>query len=484
MKKLFWIFPTWFLIDNVLGLNGYHFTFFGFGIRIILFALSVLSLGIYCLYTVREQKISLWKRDPNRTHILSFVKPIDYFVLGFLVWNFIWATVIPRIKQTNPSMGMDEFEPLLVLVLYFPCAFLLRTGQMRLRSMLKWLIPLLGLLAVWHCVMYIGEVNAPGFYAGYYKLIDIISFGTAVQTDVIVGYGITRIIQVTSTLLIPGMLLLLEFSSSKRRIWPLALLIPMLFAVLITYTKSIWFGILAGLILAVAGILIFSRDAGTKKRAAIFSLAFLVLFCVFNYGFLNNTIITRTLNTTNPTSIEDLDSQVADLQAQLDKIQSGESDPSGSGNNKKPEEIEQMLKDLENQRKDASGSAQANAIRAEQNAALMKKWSQSKLLGFGYGSYAEDCIRSEQFPFMYESLLPSLLMKLGLVGLFGWGVFVMALVVFAVKSLWKKPVRFWCWIGTAIAYAMAVQTNPFLFTFAGFSLMLYLLLFIIAPSEE
>ncbi len=36
----------------------------------------------------------------------------------------------------------------------------------------------------------------------------------------------------------------------------------------------------------------------------------------------------------------------------------------------------------------------------------------------------------------------------------------------------------------AIAYAMAVQTNPFLFTFAGFSLMLYLLLFIIAPSEE
>jgi hypothetical protein len=85
---------------------------------------------------------------------------------------------------------------------------------------------------------------------------------------------------------------------------------------------------------------------------------------------------------------------------------------------------------------------------------------------------------------MYESLIPALLMKLGIVGMLAWGIFVLALVVFAVKAMWKKPLHFWCWISTALSYAMAVQTNPFLFTFAGFSLMLYLLLYLTGTQEE
>jgi hypothetical protein len=85
---------------------------------------------------------------------------------------------------------------------------------------------------------------------------------------------------------------------------------------------------------------------------------------------------------------------------------------------------------------------------------------------------------------MYESLIPALMMKLGLIGMLVWGLFVLALVICAVKAMWKKPVKFWCWIGTAMAFAMAVQTNPFLFTFAGFSLMTYLTLYITDPQEE
>ena len=47
--------------------------------------------------------------------------------------------------------------------------------------------PLLVLLAVWHSVMYIGETLSPGFYAKYYDLIDKISLGTAVRSDVVEG---------------------------------------------------------------------------------------------------------------------------------------------------------------------------------------------------------------------------------------------------------------------------------------------------------
>ena len=302
----------------------------------------------------------------------------------------------------------------------------------------------------------------------------MISFGTAVRTDVIFGFGITRIIQVTSIFLIPAMFLLLEQFCKGR--WKLGIpaLALTLFAVMITYTKSIWYGILAGVVLAIAGILIFRREKGGRRQVLTFALALAVLFCVFNFGFLNNTVITRAMNSARPGTSASLDEQIASLQSQLNGMEGEEN----------WEDLQDQLEDLIHLREDAVGTAEANALRAKQNEVLLKKWSESKYLGFGYGAYAEDCIRNEDFPFMYESLIPALMMKLGIVGMLAWGVFVLALVIFAVKAMWKKPVKFWCWISTALAFAMAVQTNPFLFTFAGFSMMLYLLLFITGTKEE
>ena len=474
-----------------MGANGYQFTIFGMGIRILLFALSMVSLCIYCVMTLREQKITLRKRQPDRPHIGDFIRPMDWFVLGFIVWNLFWAVVVPRIKPGNPADGLQEFDPILVLIIYFPCAFLLRTGQMKLRDAAKWFICLAVLLALWHSVMYLGETASKGFYLRYYDFIDKISFGTAVRTEVIIGVGITRIIQVTSVLMIPGMLLLLAYASEKKRIWPYIALAPMLFGVLVTYTKSIWFGILAGLLVAVIGFCIFHKDAAVKKRAGVFFLVMAVLFVLFNNGILHNTIVTRVMNITTSTHIEKIDSQIADIQTQVDKIQSTVTEPTTPPTPPtaatKPPELDKLVEKLEslkNQKKDANNTAENKNLREEQNAALLRKWRQSKWIGFGYGAYTEECIRSEQFPFMYENLIPSLLLKIGLIGLAGWGVFVAALVYFAIKALWKKPLKFWCWVGTGLAYAMAVQTNPFLFTFPGFSIMIMLMLTITAEERH
>ena len=479
MKKFLWLFPILFLIDDVLGINGYQFTIFGVGIRILLFALSVGVLCLYCLCILVKQHFTLWKRTPDRPRLMDYVKPIDGFVLAFLVWNFLWATAIPLLVRGNMTYAVKDFSTLLVLVLYFPCAFLMRTKEFRLRSLKIWLLPLLLLLALWHSVMYVGEVIAPGFYEGYYDFIDIISFGTAVRTDVIFGFGITRIIQVTSILLIPAMFLLLEQFSKGRWKVGIPALALVLFATLITYTKSIWYGVLAGLVVAIAGILIFLKNSADKKPILCFSLAFVLLFCFFNFACLDNTIISRSLNSARPSSLSEIDKQIASVQSQLDNMQGGE-----DSSNPDWEKLQDQLEDLTSQRQDAAGTAEANSLRAMQNEVLLNKWSESKWLGFGYGAYAEDCIRNENFPFMYESLIPALFMKLGIAGLLGWAVFVLALVVFAVKAMWKKPVQFWCWIGTALGFAMAVQTNPFLFTFAGFSLMTYLPLYITGTQEE
>ncbi len=488
MKKLFWLFPILFLIDNILGLNGYQFTVFGIGIRILLFGLSAVSLFLYCIYTVRAQKICLTKKTPGQTHFLRYCKPIDGVVAGFLCLNFLWATVIPVMQGGSLRAGIKDFSTLLVLVLYFPCAFLIRTGELKLRSLLKWLYPLLLILSLWHSVMYIGEILAPGFYESYYDFIDYISFGTAVRTDVVLGFGITRIIQVTSVFLIPAMLLSLEDFTGKLRIFSFAALALSLFAVLITYTKSIWYGILAGIALAMLGILLCCKAAAVRKRVLVFGGALVLLFSLFNFVCLDNTVLSRAFNVARADSLSSLDAQIADLQQQLNQLQpddpsnpSGPSDPNG---NDAAEDLAQQIEKLQHQMQDIAGTQEANAQRAQQQRALLNKWSGSKLLGYGYGAYAEDCIRNESFPYMYESLLPAMLMKLGLVGMLGWGLFVLALVIFAVKAMWKKPVRFWCWLGTALAYAMAVQTNPFLFTFAGISLMLYLLLYLTGTQEE
>ena len=77
MKKLFWLFPVLFLIDNVMGCNGYQFTLFGMGIRILLFALSMASLCLYCLVTIRQQNISL-RKQADRPCIWDYVKPVDW----------------------------------------------------------------------------------------------------------------------------------------------------------------------------------------------------------------------------------------------------------------------------------------------------------------------------------------------------------------------------------------------------------------------
>lgn len=482
MKKLLWLFPILFLIDDILGINGYQFTIFGFGIRIILFALSVGVLCLYCLCVLIQNRYTLWKRIPERPRLLDCLKPIDYFVAGFLIINFLWATLIPLVIRGNRLYALNDFSTVLVLVLYFPCVFLIRTGHMEYGKLRKWLMPLLLLLALWHTVMYIGEVIAPGFYEGYYDFIDIISLGTAVRTDVIFGFGITRIIQVTSIFLIPAIFLVLEQFGKKRWYFGVPALALVLFAILITYTKSIWYGILAGLLVAMAGILIFQKDKLTRKQILAFGLALVVFFCIFNFGFLHNTVISRSLNSARPDSLSGIDQQIADLRSQLDSMQLDPSNP--SMDDETWEKLQDQLESLTHQRQDVAGTAEANSLRAKQNEVLLDKWSESKWLGFGYGAYAEDCIRNESFPFMYESLIPALLMKLGIVGMLCWGIFVLALVVFAVKALWKKPLHFWCWIGTALAFAMAVQTNPFLFTFAGFSLMLYLPLYIAGTQEE
>ena len=466
LQFLLWFFPVLFLIDNILGFNGYQFTIAGKSIRIILFSISVALLCGYSLFVMIKDKIVLCSKDKEKITILKMLNPLDYLVMFFIFGNAIWATVVPLLVRGEMNFSLKDYSTILVLVLYFPIAFLIRTGKLSLKLLEKMTYILIILLALWHAVMYIGDTIHAGFYESYYDFIDIISFGTAVRSSVVYGFGIVRIIQTTSLFLLVGVFMSLRYIS-KGKWWHLLSLALLTFAICVTYTKSIWFGYVLGLLLYLVPCIFIKKE--TRINSAVALTVAISLIVVFNYTVFDNTIFSRAFNTARTSE------SISQLQSQLEQMQSEPTD-SSDAQSSKPSYTEEDKHKLENQIKDAVGTQQANALRAQQNSALLNKFKQNKLIGIGYGGYAEECIRSQEFPYMYESTLPALMMKLGIVGCLVWVIFIAGATVFAVGLFWKERREdVFYWLGLAISYALAVQTNPFLFTFAGMSVLLYLL---------
>lgn len=456
-KNVIWLFPILFLIDDILGFNGYQFTVAGKSIRIILFCISVAVLGAYSVWILIQDRNVLFSGGISWKSMNSLLKPLDCFVFLFILGNFLWATLVPLAVRGEMTFALKDYSTVLVLLLYFPLAFLIRAGRLNFGALEKIVYVLTLILAGWHCVMYIGESLHPGFYEGYYDFIDIISFGTAVRSDVVYGYGITRIIQVTSLFLIPGVFLTIRRLLKGKYLAVLSLVL-FTFAMCATFTKSIWFGYLLGLAVYLVPAVIFGKDRRIRCRGALVLVMALSVIVILNYAAFGNAVFQRAFNTVRS------EESIADLQEQLKGMEQ---------ENLSEEEIN----DKRNELMDALGTQEANSKRTMQNQALLGKWKQSPLFGFGYGSFVEDCIRNEKFPYMYESTFPALLMKIGLVGCLVWLSLIVAATVTACAVFGKeKPTDAFRWLGTAIAYALAVQTNPFLFTFTGFSILLFLMI--------
>ena len=451
ISYILWFFPALFLIEDVLGLNGYQFTIKGISIRHILFCLSSLALCTICILESRSRGIRIFS---GTRLITGYFKPIDFFVLGFVLVNFIWATVVPIAVRNDSKYAFKDFQTIIVLIMYFPCVFLLRIGAFPQCKARKLLFGLFVLLALWHIIMYIGDTIKPGFYAGYYDFIDRISLGTAVRTDVIYGFGFIRVIQVTSVFLVPALFLALAYgiNGSRKTIVVVLLVVE---AIIMTFTRSLWFGTLVGLIVAFIGCMVFDDIRRRKFLFLIYLVLCLSFVVLSNYLFFNNHVFLRSYSTFSQNNGQ---SQTA----------------SAAGDVQHSSSLEEIVASADDMRK-LEGIILSDQTRSQQSVDLLNKWKESKLIGFGYGAYIDKDINNAHNPFMYEMTLPALLMKLGIVGLSAWLIFIVALVVFAARRMWQNRKHyFFLWLGNAISFALAVQTNPLLFTFAGMSILLFI----------
>ena len=105
---ILWLFPTLFLIDNILGFNGYQFTIAGKSIRIILFCISVALLCCYCLFVMFKEKIVLLSKSKEQTTIWKLLRPLDFVVLFFILGNALWATVVPLLVRGEITFSLKE----------------------------------------------------------------------------------------------------------------------------------------------------------------------------------------------------------------------------------------------------------------------------------------------------------------------------------------------------------------------------------------
>ncbi|MGL5978925.1 MAG: hypothetical protein ACRCZJ_08030, partial [Erysipelotrichaceae bacterium] len=127
----------------------------------------------------------------------------------------------------------------------------------------------------------------------------------------------------------------------------------------------------------------------------------------------------------------------------------------------------------ENDQIEWESSNVSNTIKLEQIPYLLQTWEQAPVFGQGYGSVADGYQRSTVAPFSYEMTLFALLMKIGVVGI---GVWLGVLLTFLLSCFKQKSIlTFANWTFLVIAFALTVQTNPFLLSFSGFTVVLYLL---------
>ena len=123
---------------------------------------------------------------------------------------------------------------------------------------------------------------------------------------------------------------------------------------------------------------------------------------------------------------------------------------------------------------DREGSVISNNIKIKQSQLLLRKWLKRPILGYGYGSYLENFIRSEEAPFSYEVVFFSLLMKTGIVGIICWIFLIFSLIYIKYRYGKEDIYDFSSWLFLSVSFGILVQTNPLLFNSVGIAFLLFI----------
>lgn len=456
VKKIFLLFPLLFMIELIFGFSGTMLIIRGVAIRHILFILTFLSLYGYFFIYLLKNKIKIFSLDKH-SYFGSY-SWIDILAIVFEVSMILSMTVIPYIMGTDLHMAYSEvFDSAAIFSLYFPLSYLIKQKEYSIDTILNILKYLIFLFAIMHIVFYFGQEFNSVFIQSIFDGISDLFGGNSQAPLVVLGHGgYTRVMFTTSIYLIVGIYIYLK--QIEYNTWyNIVIFVVEILAIITTVTKSLWFGILIAILIYLLMGIIGNRKNKKYLKHIILSVVLAGIVIILSNIFIFNNIVTIRMENAFVTETQIIDEEAVEAEDEEARVQT----------------------------LDKAGAAESNQIKLEQAKRLTQKWLQAPVFGWGYGSYIEDYLRSEEAPFSYEMQFFALLMKIGIAGMAVWA----ALIIVLVKRMVQKNIKqdfnkMSSWLFLLLAMMICVQTNPLLISFTGMSVVLLIVLISVAYTHE
>jgi len=418
-RSLILIIPFLFLVELILGGPGFWRITSVITARKALFVLTIIFLYAYA-FTWKH-----WK-----------LKSVDIILIVFLTANLtMWIGFLPALYNRNLNVAFKDGGSVLMLLLYFPLAHLVRTGGILWEPLKRAFVGLVFIVASTHVILWVIVYLFP--HLDLTMRIAVINFFNTTQSLaanqlIYVGPmpdGFFRVMWISSLYMIPAIFIVLRIPSKK--VIHQIFLVTFVIAIYFSYTRSFWLGLTTGiLLLGFLRLLHFLRSGRVSFRSNTLPIVFILLVIIAILIFLKNPF----------------------LIIGLERIQS------------------------------IFGTEEFMSIRFEQIGALIDGWAESPLMGNGFGAHAK-VIRNWDAPYSYD--LTDLLMKLGIAGLSFYFLTGFAIYFIACRVAIETKGSDWLanWLAIWIAFLIPCMTNPYFFTFVGMSIVLFLLLELAAREK-
>lgn len=449
MKNIIFIFPLLFIFELIFGVSGTMIVVGGVAIRHILFILSFIALYGYTLYYLIANRIKIF--SIKKGSFFGSFNWIDIFAVIFELSMLLSMTIIPYVKGTNLHYAYSEvFDSAAVFSLYFAISYLIKEKQIDMNKLMLYLKILIFFFAVGHLVLYFGQEANDHFIENFFSAFEELVGGNGIVQKVVLGHGgYTRVMFNTSIYFLVGFFIFF-YQFSRNRWYDYIFLAVEVLAILSTMTKSLWFGAAGAAVFVEIAIFIYGIKIDKRLSVKIVSTAvFMIVLIISSDKFIFDGCVS--IRMTNAFVTEnDNEGNSDDGMAQLDK----------------------------------EGAAMSNNIKLVQISKLLDKWKGSPIIGYGYGSYVEGYLRSEEAPFSYEMQFFALLMKIGILGMAVWVIFFIVQFIYILRNSKKHYEHIISWLFLLISIVICVQTNPLLISFTGLSVILFLSLMTIHISLE
>jgi hypothetical protein len=344
-------------------------------------------------------------------------------ILGFLVLNGIWIAIVPVLTGTNMHWALREPHAFIVLIPVLLILALLRPEELdwTVLRLQRLVVATALILAVFQIGLWV-----VGTVVGDSQWMVSLALGLiypGAGDDLKVGAapdGFFRVFWIST------LWCLLSFFwvpvAVRRTGYQWLCRGVLLLDLFVAYSRGIWVGLLAGLLLgSVATVRLRTMGHALLRSAVAGGLALAVLI--------------------------GLATATGELQRGLARVTST-----------------------------TSTTDESIGARFEQAHYLLQLWYEHPFVGSGYGAFVPGHIRSQDAPYSYEHMPLALLAKLGLTGVLLSGGFFAGWALAAWRGRRAAPTQAAAFLGSCTALLVAEMTNPLVLNFVSMSIFACLLL--------